>query len=653
MQTNAITKWYFAVAALLLATATIVAYAPGLNGPFLFDDHIHIRLNTQVHITELSLGSLLRAWNSSLVNDGWSRQLAQLTFGVNHAVGGLSTFGYKLTNLAIHLVNGVLIYLVSLQLLRIHPGLDTGQEVSRRISWIALAVAALWLLHPINLSTVLYVVQRMAQLSTFFLLSGLLLYLKGRTKLSHGTGGKWQILLAFPVAGLGLLAKQNAALFPLFLLVTELTFLRHTAAGSRAFLRLVWLIGIALPLLGGALYLATHPGFIDYSNRTFSLSERLMTQARALWFYLELLVIPSVEKLGFSHDDFIVSRGLLNPASTLAAVISWPLLASLALAYGKRFPVAAFSLLFFLAAHALESTIFPLEMVFEHRNYLASLGPLLGVAYILLATARSAKRRRYLAIATGVLCLFLGLVTHQRALDWRSTTDFLLSEVEHHPNSPRNNFKAAQIYIGLVGKSGEQGKTDELYTAARRHLERVLRQDPDNPDALFGLIILNLHAGRSPSLGWIDRLERELRNGPIGPTRFTVAQFSYLVRWQISGQPRLENKLMLRLFQAALDNQALDLVGKASIFSARRAYYQMVLNRPHEALEDARRAARLWPQRWHYQKRRIELAIRLGRLDEAGAVLKKVLGQGLPENQQAEANRLQEQLNRARLKTSP
>lgn len=634
------------LALVLVIGATVITYLPGLNGPFLFDDNIHITQNPQVQISELSLGSLTQAWNSSFASGISSRPLAQLSFGINHAMGGLSPYGYKATNLAIHLLNGLLVYLLAGYLARTTPKLNKSPEASSRRHWFVLAVTALWLLHPINLTSVLYVVQRMALLSTFFLLAGLCFYVSGRLALSAGRGGLWRIITAFPVAAVGFLAKENVALFPVFLLVLEFTLLRRLdQPNSRPFLLLVWALGIGLPLVLGAVYLLTHDTLLNFSGRPFSLDERLLTQARALWFYLVMIIAPSVQSLGFSHDDFILSTNLLNPATTLAAVLSWIVLIGATLALSRKWPIFAFAVLFFLAGHLLESTVLPLELVFEHRNYLASLGPIFGIAWLLMVVPNSLIGQRYLPLLIPLLCLLFAATTHLRATDWQSTTSLVLSEVDHHPDSPRNNFKAAQIYIGLLDRVEDK---QVVYEAARGHLEQILRLDPRHPDAFFALIILNLHAELPPEASWVDLLEKELREGKIDPTRFTVSQFSFLVLWQMNSDYRLEHQIVLRLMEAALNNQTVTATAVAGIYSARRAYYQNVLEQPDLAIKDARRAALYWPTRWHYQKRLAELALQLNQLEEAEKVLKRTLRQDLPDNYRKEAQKLLEMAEKAR-----
>ena len=105
MSTSMSARWFL----LLALAATLALYAKGLDGPFLFDDHIHITQNNWVKIESLGWPDLAQAWNSSFSNFPSDRPLSQLTFGINHALNGLDPWAFKTTNLAIHLATGLIV----------------------------------------------------------------------------------------------------------------------------------------------------------------------------------------------------------------------------------------------------------------------------------------------------------------------------------------------------------------------------------------------------------------------------------------------------------------------------------------------------------------------------------------------------------------
>jgi tetratricopeptide (TPR) repeat protein len=490
-------------------------------------------------------------------------------------------------------------------------------------AWPALLTAALWLLHPINLTPVLYVVQRMTSLSALFVLTALWCHVTGRLWMAAGDRrGLWLALAGLPLAAVGGLAKESAALYPLMVLVLEWTLLRRLSApGRRALIAVV----AVLPILAGTLYLLSHPQLLGYGSRDFTLEQRLLSEARALWLYLRMLLLPDPTVLGFYHDDFALSTGLTTPWTTLPAVLGWSLLLPAALLAGRRYPVASFALLFYLAAHAMESTIFPLELVFEHRNYLAALGPVFALAWLLSGQAVPSARKA-LAAAAVTLLLALAAVTHLRALDWSSEQRLILTEVSHHPGSARAQFRTAQMLMDELGRTeGEQQA--RIYLAARHHLDQVRQLDPTNLNALFGRMMLELFVGRDPDPAVVDELIDGLRNGVLGPTKLSISQFTYLVRWQMADGHPLTHQRALEILHAPLDNRSFNTQGRAAVLSTIRAYHERVLNDPARALDYAQQAVRTWPRRWHYHYRLVKLLIRLDRRDEADAAYRAALQQ--------------------------
>ncbi len=639
------------LALLALVALTLAVYWPGLDGPFLFDDQVHIVKNDRVHIQDLSPSSLRQAWHASLASFPSDRPLAMLSFGVNHALHGLSAPALKAVNLGIHLLNGWLVFLLARVLGRLYLGgsPETGSSLwSER--W-PLLVAGLWLLAPLNFTPVLYVVQRMTGLSTLFVLLGLLVYALGRRRMTLEQPGGWWLLALSPlIAAAGFPAKENAVLFPLYALVVETTLLTRLAAGraDRRFLTGFFLILLGLPCLLVLIKFLHQPGWIlsGYETRPFGLTERLLTEARALWFYLRLLLAPDLSQLGLQHDDFGISKGLLSPWTTLPAVLGWLAAFVLALILRRRMPVPAFAVLFFLAGHTLESSFFPLEPIFEHRNYLPTFGPLFFLGYVLSRRSSEAGLDKAMGLVGLLLLALFSAITYQRATDWRSLPAFIVSEVEHHPDSARANLHAARL---LITSLPEAEDPVDHYRTARRYLERVHRLAPDNLDALFGLIVLNLHAKQPPEAAWVSELEARLRSGPVGPTRLTIGQFGYLVRWHMSGGYALPREVVLGIFDAALANPLFDGHARAAIFTALRAYYETVLNDPASALQYARRAVAAWPERWHYHDRLVRLLVRLERFDEARETLAKGVDHDAPGLHGQEVRELAELIDRARL----
>lgn len=416
---------------------TLLVYWIGLKGPFLLDDDANLRSIPEWLDNKLSLQTLLFERGGGT----FGRPVSMATFAFNAWLGTYTPFTFKLGNLLTHLLCGFAIFGFLRLLLRSDPILHS------RASLYAALVASIWLLHPLHASTVLYVVQRMAQLSTLFILLGLWLYVALRQKLEKGpsTAATTGLLLGIPaLALLGFLAKENGALLPLLCAVVEMAY--FSGCRRPKSVQLFHVLFVGMPVLAGALILAFKSDRIldAYSSRDFTLSERLLSQPRALCDYLGKLVMPNPPRMGIYTDDFVASTSLLTPSTTLFAILALLCISLSAWLLRKQWPGLFFGWFFFLIAHALESGPIPLELYFEHRNYLPSVGIFVAIMALTLAAgqtlAKSGMRpdRIGKVLALGILVV-LAFGTHGRAQVWASARLIAESSLLAHPHSLRAN----------------------------------------------------------------------------------------------------------------------------------------------------------------------------------------------------------------------
>ena len=237
----------------LIFAVCSIAYLPGLSGPLFFDDVPNLTANP--HLT-FSAGEF-DAWRTAILSNDAGillRPLSMVTFAVNSALaGGLDAYSLKLVNLGIHLLLGMILYALFISLLKAPAcaGLKLDEILVKQI---ALFAAALWLLHPLHVSTVLYAVQRMAQLSALFTCAALLVYTRYRIRWVHSgaTTGEliaasmWVLLLAV----LAVFSKENGALIPWLIVVVEVFLFQGVwnGTGNRALRVAGWLL-LILPFL--------------------------------------------------------------------------------------------------------------------------------------------------------------------------------------------------------------------------------------------------------------------------------------------------------------------------------------------------------------------------------------------------------------------
>ena len=190
--------------------ATVLLYFPGLRGSYAFDDFPNIVDNTALHVDTLDASAWTAAIWASPASD-LQRPLASLSFALNFYFTGLDPLPMKVTNLAIHLLNGCLLFVLLLRIIRMLPSSRLEHAANgRRGDWLALLVAGIWLLHPINLTAVLFVVQRMESLAQTFVLLGLLLYLEARARqLRNQRGSTWRLWFGCPHVRCSALQPRN------------------------------------------------------------------------------------------------------------------------------------------------------------------------------------------------------------------------------------------------------------------------------------------------------------------------------------------------------------------------------------------------------------------------------------------------------------
>ena len=419
-----------------VALATIAIYWTGLNGPFLLDDTPNLAplqrwMDGQAGMLELILGN---------TSGSLGRPVSMLTLWFSAATGGMHPFPFKLGNLLIHLLCGW----AGWQMLR--RLLDQDPRLATRASLVAAALAGLWLLHPINVSTVLYAVQRMAQLSTLFVLLAVWMYVRGRQQLieGHARAALIRLFVLFPLLLLaGLFSKENAAVAPALCLVVELAYFSRQPRSGHA-LPTFYAAFLLLPALAAIAIMVAMPDtlFGLYATRDFTMLERLLSQPRALMEYLGLVFWPRGGMMGVFVDDFVVSTGLLSPASTLLAIVALLAISGIAIAMRRQAPSVFAGWFFFLVAHGVESTLLPLELYFEHRNYLPLFGLLLASAGLLawlldkLAKPEPVRERIGLALPA-VAAVALAAITWQQVQVWKSMDSIVAQALANRPGSLR------------------------------------------------------------------------------------------------------------------------------------------------------------------------------------------------------------------------
>lgn len=564
----------------ILATCSV--YWVGLQGSFFFDDYPNVVLNPGVKIDTLSWEALRVAWASG-TSGQFGRPVSQISFALNHYFSGFAPFPFKLTNLAIHCLNGVLVYLVGVQILD-----SLRQRIPQcHVHLSAALVACAWLLHPIQLTSVLYVVQRMASLSTLFLLAALFFHVVARRRLAAGwQAGAWFLLAWGVFWPLSILSKETGILLSGFVAAYELIIRRSETGRLDRLGRIILVFSVVL-ILAVVPYLASPFGdwiLTGYQIRSFSLGERLLTEARAIWAYLGWIVVPRLEFFALFHDDFVVSKSPLAPWTTLPSVLGLLLVMIWGVFARKRFPLVVFGVTWFLVGHALESTFIPLELVHEHRNYLSLFGLLLlPVAGLNNLAARAGMGRTVVVSLLFASLSYLGVITALRADMFANEQMRTQIEAQFHPDSARTNYEAGRTLAAVADR--DRGNLMAAILA-RKHFERATTLDPDYKMALLGLLVLDCGISELLDERSLTELQRRFREALILQEDTSI--LSSLVEMSGAGLSCLKRSEMDMLFDAFTSNT---LVGadKKMIMHSLHADYLWLTARDLVAAKDALR----------------------------------------------------------------
>ncbi|RLC23005.1 MAG: hypothetical protein DRH56_08060 [Deltaproteobacteria bacterium] len=453
-----------------LSIILFVIYSNSYQASWHFDDEGNILDRKAVHLKALTLPEMEKTFFRT---NRLYRPVACLSLALNYYFGGKDVFGYHLVNLLIHLTAAIFLFLFIRHTLEL-PSLRGNYG-----DWaypIALLATFLWASNPIQTQAVTYIVQRMAAMAAMFYIMAMYFYAKARSVPPGSRAGFYTLCILSGILSLG--SKENTLTLPIALLLYEILLVRGISLKKWFIENPKILISIAIGMvLAGVvyMYLVQHGNpfsfMTGYEYRVFSLSERLLTEPRILIFYITLLLYPVPSRLCLSHG-VALSHSLFDPISTILSIVLITCLVTGAVVMSGKWRLLSFCILFFFLNHLVESAIIPLELVFEHRNYLPSMlffVPLVilflkGLSYF---SAKPAIRVMLGALAVSML-IAQGHATYMRNFTWRTEESLWLDCIEKYPDLYRPRHNLANYYE----KQGQYQKAISLYRSALKRKSR-------------------------------------------------------------------------------------------------------------------------------------------------------------------------------------
>jgi len=559
-----VNRYFLALAALLVCL--LIIYWPSFLGSWYLDDFGNIHENPNVHLTALTADQITQSfYGMDQTHSHFNRPLSYFSLALNYYFGSTDPFGYHVVNFLIHYTTAVFLFFLTLNILNLTA---LNGKYEKDAFAIALLSSFLWATHPIQVNAVTYIVQRMASLAGLFTVLSLYCYLKARVNHRQCQVNQGRVLYGWYAAcviagGCAVASKQNAAMLPFSLLLFEILLIRTVPLSRQARQVLKLLIQPAVIFLLMVVFLGGLSVFnTDYSSRPFTLAERVLTQPRVIFFYIFQLLHPSGAPFALLHD-IQVSTSAFVPWTTLPAILLLISSIGVCLLFCRKWPLFAFCYLFFFLNHAIEGSFIPLELIFEHRNYLPSL------FFFLLPAIGLMKVLDYFSYSTAlrVLATFGALVwicgqahtTYVQNTLYSHPVAFWTNNVHLYPNlhRPRHNLARSLLVYGLYDEAEKQmyksldGKSSGRvshkyithynlgvyylykgkYPQALNQFSVILKTSPNHVKTLQKTAELYLEIGKSKKA--LDFIDKALAHAPRMTSLHIIKGFVLLSRGQI------------------------------------------------------------------------------------------------------------------------
>lgn len=611
MSSNISLNWRYSY---ILVMAILMVYLPGLSGGFIYDDYFNILENPAINHSDPGFSE---AWTATLSGKSGplGRPIAMLSFYINYQLGGFSPLYFKLFNIAVHILNALLILFIVHRLLNMM--IKNGYLADFKDDHLAFWIALIWAIHPINLTGVLYVVQRMTSMAATFTLLGIYFYLNLRQSSLINIKGIITRLIIIVLTGVFAgLCKENGLLLFLFLLLIECLLFKWSFNSSKEKLCLsvFYFFVLGLPLCLGVFLLLNGDLTANYSGRTFDLTQRTLTETRVLWFYIFQILLPQASLFGLHHDDFILSTSLFQPETTLWSIVGFILIIAFAFKWNKKLPWLVFGLAFFFAGHVMESTILPLNLVHEHRNYLPSLG-LIFIFVLSLSLIISRVKFINSNLFFLLITLFFSFITINRAYDWSDPLLLSVRLAQRHPLSVTANYEMGYAYAKVY----EQTHDPDAAHIAKTALKKAESLTSTNMQPAIALAHVNAMLGEPEDHALINKIVNDFRTGKV--SSIEIISLRQYVNCYIESKCGISDTTIYSMFNNLLENSSLQGRIRDDVLYIYSSYLLTRQTSIEQALSIMRDIASRNPDILEYQVKLISMLLENNKIEEANALM--------------------------------
>ena len=465
----------------LLWALVLAAYSNSFDAGFVYDNESAILEDARVHQANLqNVQRILTEgyWVSQPTTDLY-RPVTTLSYLLNYAVlgNGMNPAGYHWVNLALHAANVSLVYAMGI--------LVFGEPA------LALALAAIWGLHPLLTEGVTNIVGRADLLAAFGILMGLLSHVRATAAAGWRKAG-WLIALILAQT-IGLFSKENAVVLPALMLSYDLIWPGQLLWRSVWRRQILSYAVLALPLIAffvlrSQLHMHLEVPFEKNPLVGADFWTARMTAVKIIGRFLWLFIWPARLSADYSFNSVPLFQWSLGWENLQGLIVLALCVAGIALAFRLRRenkPLCFFVLFFFIAL-APTSNIFILigSAMSERFMYLPALGLTGGVVAVIRTQP---LLRKYLWAAAGLLCLALGARTYARNFDWHDEATLWTAVTDVNPDDALAHLNLGNALLEIPGRMPD----------ALSEYQRALRIYPNYADAHNNLGAIFLESGRA------------------------------------------------------------------------------------------------------------------------------------------------------------
>jgi protein O-mannosyl-transferase len=452
-------KYAFTFIALFVALFLI--YSNSFQGDWHFDDFVNIVKNPYIQIKSFTWEEISKC-AYGLDQKRIARPLSYLSFALNYYFDGTNVFGYHVVNFIIHFLAAVFLFLLIYNTLKLPLLRDRYENIAYPLAALA---TFFWAINPLLVTSVSYIVQRMASMAGMFYIMSMYFYLKGRTS------GKLSLsivffIISFVGGAASVLTKENSVMLPVSILLFDLLLIQGVSKDSVKKLIKIIILPIIIILFFGLIYTGGFSNaFGGYELRDFTMMQRLLTEPRVILFYLSLLFYPINSRLTLLYG-IDVSHSLFQPWTTIPSILLIIALIGIAIYIIKKRPLISFCIIFYFLNHLIEGSVFSLELLYEHRNYIPAMFLFIMPAEFCLFALNyfSYKKAIQFFISFGIILILFGFgdTTYRRNIIFCNDDKLWLDNITKYPNLSRPYSNLGNTYIAY----GLREKGLEVYNKA-------------------------------------------------------------------------------------------------------------------------------------------------------------------------------------------